>query len=434
MKIRFINLTIALALVMILGPFITGPLTAFAGDRAGGGGGSYYKGVPLEDLAQDPKKLPAYSEHIAPIMNKLAKDQSVLWLTFEMILSAKTWYFVPGPLEQLPKGSTGAPISVNDGIQHFYREVWVDTDLFNSSEMTTKRQALMIMHELLMGLKILRFDSDKFICLFLTTVPESCDGIGEAPPFHDKPLAELIKPRDYVEIRQTGRQFFNNFDSMSTDDINEMMAANHFSLRSYEFKSSKTYKQISFKDLLETIQAASLSQRLPKYSYSEDTLADLFKNWMKTSVPPSTPLLWEPSGKCSIAFTNLTPESVEVQLKVNGQPQLQLKLINPEDTNSTGARTILETSLTQDWTYSKNYEVALHDKQPLFSKDHPAPKPGDTYQSVRFSLGYATPLRLNALRFSKYVCISEGCQTWSEVEGSVYMCSTQPFITIPQDY
>ncbi len=140
---------------------------SYSQSRDSGGASSYYKGEPLESSLKDPRtEFPAYQQIIKPILEKMGAENSNpssygLKNIFEFIL-AKPWYFLEGPFEPLPKGTVGAPIETQEGVLQNYQDVWVDKKLLNGPEMDIKKEAIVLMHELLIGIKILRFESSMF--------------------------------------------------------------------------------------------------------------------------------------------------------------------------------------------------------------------------------------------------------------------------------
>lgn len=430
----------------------------------GGGGGSYYKNKPIESYYGNPKQTKAYKEHLKPMMAKLKTFRSVpLDLLFDYVLTKKTWYFVPGPLQQLPVGATGAFVSDNQGILQNFKAVWVNIDIFNDKEALTQiysryqeqireifqeelnaskeltlseLQAMMILHELFMGIKILKFESDMTICKILTTLPESesCLGIRDKRPMGKKSLHKLLQKEDYDDIRYATIKLFNGFSSMTEDNLLSMMANNNFSNDIYQFVPSSALQKITYKDLINAVKASVLTNGLPKYEYKEEKREELlFMDAFIRQPSKPTTVIWESSGPCNIKFSNFSDQGFNVTFNKDGQSYGPYNLIQNGGEPSSQ-------SLREDWTFMKSYEMSLSDfnSQPFGYEREPksgnkrAPQVGDSYHDISFNLiGPSFSKHISAIYISELVCISTDPMVWREKEGSEFQCSNLKAIPVP---
>jgi len=390
----------------------------------GGGGASYYKGQPLETYATPkPIELSAYSIYIEPFLTKINSLNPELNQVFNYILNKKPWYFVPGPLEQLSPDATGAPLPVKQGILQNFTQAWVDTDMFNGPKMTTKYQGILLMHELFMGLKILKFESSKNQCLILGRSPHACSTLRDDNRAK-KPLELLITKQDYADIQDITNKLIENFESLTKNSLDQLLTEYHFSIPTLGLGVSSTKKEMTLQEILKVLRAASLTKRTPTFQFKDDKLFDAYSAYVKKENTES--FLWESSGKCDITLENFTNNSVNVNLKIDDKFIRQYKLEKPY----TNDREVMSVYLEQDWTYKMIYEINLGDISKYNYKEKEFHL-GDSYVNVAFSLQDLNSSNITSIRFSEYVCINEECTSWSEAADSVYLCSTLPVVSFP---
>jgi len=401
------------------------------------GGASYYQGKPLESFKRDPRtEIPAYNQIIKPILDKLVAEdpgQSFHGLThiFETILS-KPWYFVKGPLEPLSQGTNGAPIKTQEGVLQSYSEVWVDKTLLNGSKMDMKKQAIVLMHELLMGIKILRFDSSKIQCLIFTAYPESCEIHSSIRPYPTKSLDELILHEDYAEVRNLTNILLDEWETLSANDINQLLIQNHFSLSQFSFPHNKMKEKIiNYKDIVAAITGAQLANRLPNYYFDSQTLTKLLMKNVGKSQIDYRPIHWKNKGKCDIQFSEINEKSMKMTLKVeikekkkNDQKTTIQKEVTLYNNNFEYPNVNSKSILIRDWSQDDVFIHSLSSKS-WIRNDRKKSKLGDKYWNVDFSFRNYSDHNLSAISFSEYVCSKEDCITWSKIEGSDINCSIQ---------
>lgn len=204
-----------LMMVMVSGCFEQNPrplskgLTPSAPTGGGSdGGGNLIHGKPIEDWARhwnnDREFREAYQEQLGKLILLLRqypnpdKDQRPMYLAnfLQSTLEQKHWYFVPGPLNAVPQTLTGSVVATSQGALQGHERVWVDIDLWNT--MTVSARATLILHEAVMGLKVLQFQSDRAQCewAYLQNTPTCSEELDS----ETRPIQ--LTAKDYQDVQQ----------------------------------------------------------------------------------------------------------------------------------------------------------------------------------------------------------------------------------------
>jgi hypothetical protein len=170
------------------------------------GGGNLYKGKPLESYVKDIAELDATKKFVAPAFRML--PQSAIGNTLQAILKVKTWYFVPGPLADLPREKIGSMVPTEQAALQDFNQVWIDKDHFE--KMSESEKAELIFHEALMGMKLLKFDSPQSACLLIEKFKLKSILIGryadiqKCQALSNTPLGTIseLTVTDYSQIRE----------------------------------------------------------------------------------------------------------------------------------------------------------------------------------------------------------------------------------------
>lgn len=258
-----------------------------------GGGGNSYQGRPLESYIQDPQELLAYKNFLKDIQSKFSYGS--LDPFFAHVLIHKTWYFVPGPLNKLSSEQLGAVVPTDQVALQGFESVWVDRDLF--AKMTLDDQAHLLFHEVLMGLKLLRFQSMQEQCFVIITRPENAYQCERQHTVRYGKPSDLI-PRDYDEIRKTVVDLRDLPAGTSYQDLADLLARRNFIFPFRPFQRKGTSSIISGTEVIETLQDDYLANNWPHqlYRFSDFFAAhpDL-KNGQITQ-----PTTWSPLGSCQL--------------------------------------------------------------------------------------------------------------------------------------
>jgi hypothetical protein len=276
MKSIVITLILALSFATLLGA-CSESRHAATPDRADtlgtgdSGGGNLYKGRPIESYSVDITQLPAYQAKIAPIVTALtdvtrfSSSQQMsspdLGRMVLAILQKRTWYLIPGELEALPKERTGIAVASVQGALQSSKEIWINSVLFQA--MTEDDQASLILHEILMGLRILKFASNQEQCLSYSPRPEYCDGNSK------KPNGEIdqLGPQDYADIRAAGLELMKSYNSLTYEGWDDLMARNNFSMGTRSFRFKQDRGETATDEVLRKIKRAYISLKLPSFGF-----------------------------------------------------------------------------------------------------------------------------------------------------------------------
>lgn len=128
-----------------------------------GGGGSGHGGKPLEDFAVNLESVEEFKSYIEPIILNLEKNNGRLAGDIKHLIRARRWYFIPGALKSLPQTLIGTYFETDTYAIQNLDEVW-----FNSlAILPGEPKAKLILHELIMGVRLLAFVSKYETCLTL---------------------------------------------------------------------------------------------------------------------------------------------------------------------------------------------------------------------------------------------------------------------------
>lgn len=226
------------------------------------GGGNSYQGRPLESYVRDPQSIPSFQDKVSPVLAALKANHQDLYRMFMTMLTRKTWYFVPGPLNQLPAKKIGSVVPTDQVALQDFETVWIDTNIFDP--MKYEDQAILFVHEILMGIRILRFESMKNQCLAFAPQAELCIGGREERLGVPSDLVES----DYNDIRKTVPDIFNNYANYSHEAWNELMFQRGFSTDNIDFPTSQTKKQINLVDLEKMLTTSKIISHWPTKGFN----------------------------------------------------------------------------------------------------------------------------------------------------------------------
>ena len=134
-----------------------------SGGIDGGGGGNGFGGESLEHWRVDLNTLPSYKLLREKIIDRLAQRFPKLAGDILHLTERRRWYLIPTELRNLPASKIGVFFDTEQIALQGLEEIWINALLF--SKMPTDSQALLIMHELIMGVRLLEFVSLFDLCL-----------------------------------------------------------------------------------------------------------------------------------------------------------------------------------------------------------------------------------------------------------------------------
>ena len=145
-----------------------------------GGGGNMINGRPLEDYIVDVTQLPEYEAFISGLIEKV-QEASIYHMGYGYNLSnvlksaidLKTWYILPVRLESIDREKLGLPVYSDQYALQTHNEVFIDGPL---REEIKDMSALgkILLHELVMSAKLLKFSSERRQCEFYNSSGALC--------------------------------------------------------------------------------------------------------------------------------------------------------------------------------------------------------------------------------------------------------------------
>ncbi len=249
------------------------------GGTIDGGGGNTLNDKMLESYIVNPEDLAGY-ELISPLLGALKKIMNytdpndpfeVTYYSIIKIVLDKSWYLIPTDIKSITNDKIGVPF--NEGtIQVAFQTfdaVWIDENAFN--KMPLEEKAKLILHEIVMGLKILKFESDEKLFT----------AVGERPLKRDaneivnlERLELNINSTDVSQVRTVTRKLWNLKDNVSVEagalsngfsryDFGAMMVKYDFDRVVYQDKFTKIklhemtagYKVESLPELFSELQS-----------------------------------------------------------------------------------------------------------------------------------------------------------------------------------
>lgn len=276
------------------------------------GGANGYNGLPLESYIKDPKALSAYQNFIKPLQSRLSRV-SFIGQYFDYVLSHKTWYFVGNLYQTLSREQIGSAVPTDQIALQDFESVWIDQQRFSGPQMTEEEQAKVILHEILMGIKLLRFQSQKEQCLSVITNPINayqCDehfDVRTGNPSH-------MTPTDYNEIRQTVVDLMSLQANADMKLVEDLLNRRHFSNQVFPFESYDTSRGLDVETIRFKLKDAVLSGNWPKYLYQFSAFYKSHPN-IKNGEDIKTPLIWKSKGACSMDLVEGSGQSLSVNYR-----------------------------------------------------------------------------------------------------------------------
>jgi hypothetical protein len=180
-----------------------------------GGGGNVLNDKMLESYIVDPKELSGF-ELLSPLLKNLESvlndsDVELNFYVFFKNVLGKSWYLVPTEIIALANDKIGVPFNkgtVQAAFQTF-DAVWIDENAFD--KLSLEERAKLILHEIVMGLKILKFESDDKLYAAVNlprSLPQPEDEIINPTRLDLK----NITPTDVAQVRTVTRRLWEHKD------------------------------------------------------------------------------------------------------------------------------------------------------------------------------------------------------------------------------
>jgi len=246
------------------------------------GGGNSFEDRSLEAYIQNPKNLPAFQTFIAPLEQRLSKGKNSA--LFEYVLNRKTWYFLDSPLPTLEGSKIGSPVSTAQVALQGFESVWVDRKEFE--KLSPKDQADILLHEVLMGIKILRYQSRQEQCVAVLKFDSLC--IQQPQTLHGS-ISDLT-PADYHEVRRTVFDIQNLPPSWEEKDFEDILARRNFSFSFSPFVEKYYFWGISGEQIFAFLTDSYQTKSWPIHRYEKQASGLLPQN---------------PQGTCNLSEFNI---------------------------------------------------------------------------------------------------------------------------------
>lgn len=129
-----------------------------------GGGGNGVEKKTLEGWKiPDLNKLPAFERLHEKVISKLKVRFPKLAADIMHIAEERSWYLIPVELKTLPAAKIGVSFRIDQIALQKLKEIWISDLIF--SKMEPQDQEILILHELLMGVHLLKFSNHLDQCL-----------------------------------------------------------------------------------------------------------------------------------------------------------------------------------------------------------------------------------------------------------------------------
>lgn len=131
-------------------------------DNAGGGNG--ISGKPLDTFIETNfTQIPAFAQVISPLIRKLKEIDPKVAGDFYHLALNRDWYFVPVRLDMISGKILGSYAKTDQLALQDLNKIWVNSIIYN--EMDVKNQAALIVHEFMMGLRLIQYQHRQDLCI-----------------------------------------------------------------------------------------------------------------------------------------------------------------------------------------------------------------------------------------------------------------------------
>ncbi len=164
-----------------------------------GAGGNVVDGRPIEDFIKSIDKLSEYQGYVAPVLRGIQRKSPDFYQLLMDTVKGKKWYFLPVELNALSPAEIGVYFESNQRALQTRRSVWISSIVYD--KMKPDDRALLLIHEFLIGLKIL-----------------NAHDAGLIPGFDPLKLIK-IKPEDYEAVRNVAHWLMYEMNDHSPEEF-----------------------------------------------------------------------------------------------------------------------------------------------------------------------------------------------------------------------
>lgn len=221
------------------------------------GGGNLVDGKTLESYLVEPGTLPGYARlHVQlETLEKVRESKIHLRGALE-----KNWYLIPGPFSKLPPERIGAAVVGEQAALQDLSAVWIDKNLFE--KMSEDEQASLLLHEIILGFRLLDLDSKYVQCraIFAENASHFCEDEDRHPFGRPSDLTA----GDYDSVRRIVRTLLKS-PEQTPDAIERLFGDAGFGFPEVIFEVPKRAPRPE--DLFQAFSTARLSESWPDHAY-----------------------------------------------------------------------------------------------------------------------------------------------------------------------
>ncbi len=274
------------------------------------GGGNTFMGKPLESYAIKLRELQAFKENISPILESEGFQGSSLKNVLTSIIDKKTWYLIPSELKQLPSEKIASAVGTDQAALQDFKQVWLNQNIFD--KMTVKDQSVLILHELLMGLRLLKFDSALDECNAFRAPEEKDFFCKNSYSTEGRGKPSDLSVADYAQIRAATTKLIENGQTISVENLNDLLGVEGFSTDDHRFEPKTSRKTISLETLAKMIQTSKLTNSWPELGYD---FGKFISDHPELLAPGSKlpNMMWRSDRKCDFGV-DVTSDTFSISL------------------------------------------------------------------------------------------------------------------------
>ncbi|GEM_PF-4314414 len=230
-----------------------------------GGGGNAINFKMLESHLINPMDMDLVKNRVNPALQKMFNEPENT--TNYNYFAMKNWYLAPIVLKTIPKEVLGIEFTADRHQQvaiQTEHAVWIDSNIFE--KMTEDEKARLLVHEVLMGVYLTRFETLENLCASVRrmTDEKACEGftsnIAKLPQYQPEQKRKLNEG-DYEKIRAMTAWFFRNEADLSLLSYEKQAKKIGFMDKRFDNKIAGENLEISQKDLMLALEKARISGR-----------------------------------------------------------------------------------------------------------------------------------------------------------------------------
>ncbi|MBC7372078.1 MAG: hypothetical protein H7326_10960 [Bdellovibrionaceae bacterium] len=209
------------------------------------GGGNGINGVSLDNYKIKINDLPAFTRIKENVIARLAKRFPKLAGDLMFVAEGKTWYRIKTQLNTLPSAKIGVSFKTEQFALQNVSEIWINDLIY--VDMKDRDQDGLILHEMVMGVRLLEFANELDRCLASVEYFKLDPATAESYPekrrecFKKNKLASdlgqaamglgrtiKLEDFDYFSIRTLTAQLMEEVDSINAEELEDWMSIRNF--------------------------------------------------------------------------------------------------------------------------------------------------------------------------------------------------------------